>query len=77
MNMIFSFPQVKVLKDEMQEKFNTHLHFHDRCGGQHFNLDEPTDEMREYINAWFAAKGCHLAWSEEGDMFYVDGPLEK
>ncbi len=70
--MIFSFPQVKVLKDEMQEKFGTHLHFHDRCGGQFFNLDDPTDEMKEYLNAWFAKKNCKLAWSADDTMFYVD-----
>ncbi len=70
--MIFSFPQVKVLKEEMQEKFNTHLHFHDRCGGQFFNLDDPTDEQVEYINAWFAKKNCSLFWSEDRKMFYVD-----
>ena len=70
--MIFSFPQVKVLKDEMQEKFGAHLHFHDRCGGQFFNLDNPTEEMKEYLNAWFAKKDCKLAWSEDNTMFYVD-----
>lgn len=70
--MIFSFPQVKKLKDEMQEKFGTHLHFHDRCGGQFFNLDDPTEEMKAYLNEWFAKKNCRLKWSEDNTMFYVD-----
>jgi len=74
--MIFSFNQVKILKDEMDQKFGVHLHFHDRCGGQYFNLENPTDEMKEYIIKWFADKGCKLAFSEDGEMFYVDGPLE-
>lgn len=70
--MIFSFSEVQVLKQEMSEKFGVHLHFHDRCGGQFFNLDNPTDEMKEYIVNWFAKKGCKLIFSEDGETFSVD-----
>lgn len=71
--MIFSFSDVKILKDEIQEKFGVHLHFHDGCGSQYFHFDAPpTDEMKEHVTQWFAAKDCKLVFSESGKTFHVD-----
>ena len=39
----FDYSEVLRLKAACAERFPDHVHFHDGCGGQYFNLDEKND----------------------------------
>lgn len=54
--MIISITEAAELKREVGKRFSTDIHFHDGCGGQYFTADEPSDELREFIDGYFAAK---------------------
>ena len=60
-----SFDQVLVFKKDIMDRFGLYLHFHDGCGGQYFNFDEPAWERAGAIIAYFAEKGFTAAFSED------------
>ena len=45
----FDYSEVLKLKAACAERFPDHVHFHDGCGGQYFNLDEKNDGLRRFI----------------------------
>lgn len=51
----------------MDEKFGEHVHFHDRCGSQFFNLENHTPEMQKFVEEYFAEQGITAVFS--GLMF--------
>lgn len=71
--MMISLGDVAPFKKEIQEKFGQNIHFHDRCGGQFFTIDEPSDALQEYIIGYFDAKGLKVQFSDSGDKFMIEG----
>lgn len=69
---MISFTDVVPFKKEIQEKFGQNIHFHDRCGGQFFTIDEPSEELQMYITGYFAAKGVKTQFSDDGDKFMIE-----
>lgn len=54
--MTVSFTLAAELKKAAAEKFNSAIHFHDGCGGQFFTVDEPSEELKNFITEFFAKK---------------------
>lgn len=54
--MTVSFTLAAELKNAAAEKFNSAIHFHDGCGGQFFTVDEPSEELKNFITEFFAKK---------------------
>lgn len=69
--MILTLSDAVKLKNEIKEKFSTEIHFHDGCGGQHFSIDNPTEELKEFITAYFSKQNTTVRFSENGDLFSV------
>lgn len=73
--MILSLNDIADLKKNLYEKFSVQIHFHDSCGGQYFTLENPTDELREHITAFFAKQNMNVLFSENGEHFSVEEVL--
>lgn len=73
--MILSLTEAANLKKEIFEKFSVQIHFHDGCGGQYFSVEKPTDEIKEYISAFFARQNLNVLFSENGERFSVEEVL--
>lgn len=69
--MIVSLSDAAELKKEIEEKFSVKIHFCDGCGGQYFTVDRPTEELKEFITAFFAAKNLKTVFADDGEHFTV------
>lgn len=70
--MIISLTEAAKLKREAEEKFSARIHFHDGCGGQYFTVEEPTEELKKYIEDFFASKKIKPVFSENDSSFHVE-----
>lgn len=69
--MFISISDAAGLKREIAEKFSVQIHFHDGCGGQYFTIENPTEELKEYIRTFFARQNANVLFSENGEQFSV------
>lgn len=69
--MILTLTEVAELKKVLLEKFSVQIHFHDGCGGQYFTVDKCTEELKEFISAFFTAKNLNAVFSENGEQFTI------
>lgn len=67
--MTVSFTLAAELKKAAAEKFTSAIHFHDGCGGQFFTVDEPSEELKNFITDFFAAKNMKPVFSDDGTSF--------
>ncbi len=71
MKHIFEYSEVLKLKAACAEHYPDHVHFHDGCGGQYFNLDEKNDGLREFICGYFDQQGMTAFFFEDEMTFTV------
>lgn len=64
-----AFQEVIELKNQVKERFSAIVHFHDRCGGQFFSLEEADDELKKFIEEYFSEKGIRAVFSSDGMQF--------
>ena len=69
--MVLTLSEVAELKKEIANHFSTQVHFHDRCGGQSFSLDETNNEIQQFIMAYFADLNMRAVFSEDSLQFTV------
>lgn len=69
--MTLTFTEVTELKEEINRRFSSQIHFHDGCGGQFFTLDEKNDELEKFIIAYFTERNLRAKFSEDGLHFTV------
>lgn len=67
--MTVSFTLAAELKNVAAEKFNSAIHFHDGCGGQFFTVDEPSEELKNFITEFLAEKNMKPVFSDDGTSF--------
>ena len=70
--MIIGLTEAAELKREAAEKFSVQIHFHDGCGGQYFTVEEPAEEVKEFIAEFLSFKKLKPVFSEDGSSFYVE-----
>ncbi|MBQ8163030.1 MAG: hypothetical protein IJZ93_01510 [Clostridia bacterium] len=70
--MILSFSDITEFKKAIDQRFSIKIHFHDCCGGQHFTVDEMTEELKEYIASYFAERKLKVRFSEDSKHFSVE-----
>ena len=70
--MILTLVEAAELKKKAAERFSVSIHFHDCCGGQYFTVDKLTEELKEFITAFFAEKNLRVSFSENGEHFFVE-----
>lgn len=68
---LLTLDEVIELKELMKERFNTELHYHDTCGGQSFEVETMTPEMRAYLTGYFDALNLRAAFSDTDGIFSV------
>lgn len=73
--MILSLYEVAELKKDVEDKFSIKIHFHDACGGQHFTIENPTDELKKYIVSYFSKRNLNVLFSKNGTSFLIDRKL--
>ncbi len=69
--MILSLSDVAEIKKEVAERFSAEVHFCDSCAGQSFTVESPTEELKRFLTAFFAAKNMQIVFSEDGEHFTV------
>lgn len=65
------YREVLKLKEACAVHFSDHVHFHDGCGGQYFNLDEKNDELRRFICEYFERQGMTAEFAGDEMTFTV------
>lgn len=75
--MTVSVFEIVQLKKEVAERFSAALHACDSCGGQSFTVEHPTDELKAFITAFFAARQMAVVFSENGERFTVREALSR
>ena len=68
---ILTISEVSELKAIIEKQFNTKIHFHDCCGGQHFSAAEISGEMRSFICDYFKKKGLSAEFSDDIRTFFI------
>ena len=71
MKYCFDYSEVLKLKAACAEHFPDHVHFHDGCGGQYFNLDEKNDALRAFICDYFSSLGMEAFFFDDEVTFTV------
>ena len=66
------FSEVSKLKEAADKKFSAYVHFHDRCGGQFFSLEEENEEVKKFVEEYFAAQDIRAIFSEDGLTFTLE-----
>ena len=69
--MIFDLSDATALKNKIAERFSLQIHFHDCCGGQFFTVDQPTEELKEFIIEYFTEQKLKVIFSEDGRQFSI------
>ncbi len=64
--------EVTELKTAVKNQFDCVIHFHDCCGGQSFSMENPTEETKKFITAFFAAKKLNVVFSKDGTQFSTE-----
>ncbi len=60
------------MQKEIEEKFGVHLHIHDQCGTDlWFHMEEPNEEVREFIENYMKENNHNLKVSDDGVEFTV------
>ena len=75
--MILTIFEVENLKKEVLQKFSVQIHFHDGCGGQYFTVDQPTEDLKEFVIEFFATRELEVVFSETGEQFRVVKKIKK
>lgn len=70
--MIISLSDAAAFKQEVAARFPVPIHFHDGCGGQYFSMDEPMQELKEWITDYFAERNLQVRFSADGKQFFVE-----
>ena len=63
--MAFTYDEVLKLKKYMDEKLSVYVHFHDACGGQYFNLDEPNEDAKHELERYFAKLNKSVKFADD------------
>lgn len=63
--------EMSQLKRRVAEQFSAELHYHGSCGGQNFSVDPSSEELRSFLEDYFAEKGLTLSFSSDGLRFYA------
>lgn len=63
------------LKKYLSERNLLYVHFHDQCGMQYFNFDEPDEESRRAAAEFWRARGLDVSFSEDKLRFIVVDPM--
>lgn len=71
--MVLSLKDVAELKKQSEEGFSVKIHFHDACGGQYFTVDEPAEELKEFIITFLRSRNLKAVFSDNGEHFTVEG----
>lgn len=70
--MAFTYDEVLKLKKYMDEKLSVYVHFHDACGGQYFNLDEPNEDAKHELEKYFAKLNKSIKFAEDNMTFTIE-----
>lgn len=70
--MVISLTEAAELKRAAEERFSARIHFHDGCGGQYFTVEEPTEELKEYIAEFLAAQNMKPVFADGGRSFCIE-----
>ena len=66
------FSEVSKLKEAADKKFSAYVHFHDRCGGQFFSLEEENEEVKKFIEEYFSDQGINAKFADDGLTFTLE-----
>lgn len=69
--MILTLTEVSDFKRAFSDRFSADVHFCDSCGGQSFAVENPTEQTRQFIAAYFAERKMTVFFSENGEYFSV------
>lgn len=58
------------VRTKVMDKWGVKLHIHDTCGSFYMNLDEPNDEIKEFVVNEFKAMGQEVEVSTLKDGMY-------
>lgn len=70
--MAFTYDEVLKLKKYMDKRLSVYVHFHDGCGGQYFNLDEPNDDAEQALNEYFSRLNKTVVFAADNMTFTVE-----
>lgn len=68
---VLSLTEVADLKQKLRDAFGVELHFHDACGGQHFSVEQSSEELRAFIAQYFSEKQLKVDFYNGGRGFGV------
>ncbi len=68
-NMVVAYDFVLELKKAVQDSFGVYLHFHDGCGGQYFELEDTSDDIKAFITAYLKERSIGVEFQESGLIF--------
>lgn len=70
--MAFTYDEVLKLKKYMAERLSVYVHFHDGCGGQYFNLDEPNEDAKQALEEYFLRLNKTVVFADDNMTFTVE-----
>lgn len=69
---IFTLSDSIKLKQEILNRFQVKIHFHDACGRQYFTLEKSNENIKKYITEYFKKQNMKAVFSEDGLQFVID-----
>ena len=68
-NMTVAYDFVLELKKAVKDFSGVYLHFHDGCGGQYFELEDTSEELRKFIADYLGEKNIGVDFREDNLIF--------
>ncbi|MDD6154290.1 MAG: hypothetical protein PUB39_01845 [Eubacteriales bacterium] len=59
------------IKKRVASRYKVNLHIHDTCGGFFMELDEPNDEVAQYVDSVLTQRGVDYKMSDDGCIFII------
>lgn len=68
---VLTLDDIIALKKQVKERFGQDLHSHDTCGGQSFDVQDLTPDLREFLTEYFGRKGLKPTFSDFDGQFVL------
>ena len=69
---MLNLSEIIQLKEQLHEKYDAELHYHDVCPKPFFTMEQTSAEIQSCITAFLESKRCVPRFSNDGLQFTVE-----
>lgn len=72
---MLNFSEIIQLKQELAERYQTELHYHDVCPKPFFTMEQTSGDIQDYISGFLQKRHYAPCFSDDGLQFTIKRSL--